>query len=222
MTQDTEVDVLICTWNRARYLAETLLSLAAMAVPETVHWSVVVIDNNSTDDTREVVRNAALTFPTPLRYVSEPRQGKSCAMNTGLARTSRPIVAFIDDDVRVDRGWLATLAETFDHHPEIAYVGGPVDPIWEEPCPTWFQRTDKILWGTLAILDYGDEPFVFEERQKVPLGANFAIRRSLVHAIGAFNPRLGRNGDQVLLGQELPEFFVRSRAIGACGRYVPR
>jgi glycosyltransferase involved in cell wall biosynthesis len=222
MTQSTEVDILICTWNRARYLAETLSSLAAMQVPETVRWSVLVIDNNSTDDTREVVRKAAFTFPTPLHYVFEPRQGKSCAMNTGLERTSRPIAAFIDDDVRVDRDWLATLAGTFDEHPRIAYVGGPVDPIWEEPCPAWFERTDQILWGTLAILDYGGEPFVFEQRQRVPLGANFAIRRTLVEAIGAFDPRLGRNGDQVLLGQELPEFFVRSRALGACGLYVPR
>jgi len=222
MTQYTEVDVLICTWNRARHLAETLTSLAAMEVPETVRWSVVVIDNNSTDDTREVVHNAALTFPTPLRYVFEPRQGKSWAMNTGLERTSRQIAAFVDDDVRVERDWLAALAEAFDQHSEIAYVGGPVDPIWEEPCPTWFQRTDKILWGTLAILDYGGEPFVFEQRQRVPLGANFAIRRTLVEAIGGFDPRLGRNGDRVLLGQELPEFFVRSRAIGACGLYVPR
>ncbi|MCU1384410.1 MAG: glycosyl transferase family 2, partial [Acidobacteria bacterium] len=77
------------------------------------------------------------------------------------------------------------------------------------------------LWGTLAILDYGDEPFVFEERRKIPLGANFAIRRSLCERIGGFDPCLGRNSDTVLLGQELPEFFARARDAGLRGRYVP-
>jgi hypothetical protein len=78
-----------------------------------------------------------------------------------------------------------------------------------------------VLWGTLAILDYGPEPFVFEERQRIPLGANFAVRRSLVDAIGGFDPALGRDSGRVLLGQELPEFFARARAAGRRGLYVP-
>ena len=78
-----------------------------------------------------------------------------------------------------------------------------------------------MLWGTLAILDYGPEPFVFEERRKIPLGANFAIRRSMIARIGGFDPTLGRNSDRVLLGQELPEFFARARAAGLRGLYVP-
>jgi hypothetical protein len=94
-------------------------------------------------------------------------------------------------------------------------------PIWESPCPAWFAATGPVLWGTLAILDYGPDPFVFEEQQRIPLGANFAIRRSLVDAIGGFDPMLGRTSGSVLLGQELPEFFARAREHGAIGSYVP-
>src|SRR5262249_8544410 len=88
-------------------------------------------------------------------------------------------------------------------------------------CPRWFYRTGTALWGALAILNYGSESFVFEERQKIPLGANFAMRRALPNAIGGFDPSLGRNGERILLGQELPAFFARSRAAGFRGRYLP-
>ncbi|HKO02717.1 MAG TPA: glycosyltransferase [Thermoanaerobaculia bacterium] len=221
MTQSDGVTVLICTWNRAALLRETLASLSAMNVTSTVRWEVVIVDNNSTDTTRDVVERAARTFPVPVRYLFEGRQGKSFAMNAGLRAAAEPIIAFADDDVRVDRDWLASCSAAFRDHPDIDYVGGPVAPIWEAPCPTWFERTGRTLWGTLAILDYGAEPFVFEERQKVPLGANFAVRQTLFGKAGDFNPTLGRNGERVLLGQELPEFFARTRRVGARGMYIP-
>ena len=216
-----DITVLICTWNRATLLGETLDSLADMTMPSGLRWEVVIVDNNSTDDTRAVADGRARQFPAPVHYVFERNQGKSAAMNAGLGVSSAPLVAFIDDDVRVGRGWLASVCDVFRAHPEASYAGGPVDPIWERPCPSWFSATGTILWGTLAILDYGADPFVFEERRKVPLGANFAVRRALVDRIGAFDPQLGRNGARALLGQELPEFFARARAAGARGLYVP-
>src|SRR5436190_9374149 len=102
----------------------------------------------------------------------------------------------------------------------IDYTGGPVLPIWEQPRPLWLDEARSDLWGTLAILDYGPEPFVFEDRQRVPLGANMAVRRTLIDRIGGFDPKLGRTGTS-LLGQEQAEFFCRSRAIGARGLYTP-
>jgi glucosyl-dolichyl phosphate glucuronosyltransferase len=222
MTHFDNLTVLICTWNRSALLEETLGSLAAMDVASTIRWEVVVVDNNSTDDTRQVVQQAARAFPAPVRYVFEPRQGKSTAMNAGLGASNAPIVAFTDDDVLVSRDWLTAISDAFRTRSEISYVGGPVDPIWERPRPAWFDRTGTILWGALAILDYGDEPFVFEDRKKVPLAANFAIRRALIDRIGNFDTAFGRNSEQVLLGQELPEFFARARSIAARGLYVPR
>src|SRR4051794_13307883 len=176
MSHYEDLTVLICTWNRASLLGETLDSIARVDIPEGLAWEVLVVDNNSTDATVDVVRARARAFPVPLRYVFEPRQGKSCAMNTGLEHSRAPLIAFADDDVNVSVQWLRAIPDAFRTHSEIAYIGGRVDPIWEVPCPTWFAATGKTLWGTLAILDYGDESFVFEDLRKIPLGANFAIR----------------------------------------------
>jgi len=213
--------VLICTWNRAGLLRETLDSLAQARVPDGLRWEVLVVDNNSTDDTASVVRDRSQAFPVSLRYVFEPRQGKSWAMNTGIEQSQHPLIAFADDDVKVSREWLAAVAAGFRDYPDAAYLGGSVAPIWEAPCPQWFANTGKTLWGTLAILDYGEESFVFEDQRKIPIGANFAVRRATLDRVGGFDPALGRNSSQILLGQELPEFFARVRAAGLLGRYIP-
>jgi glycosyltransferase involved in cell wall biosynthesis len=214
--------VLICTYNRAPLLGDTLDSLARSRVDSAhpLRWNVIVVDNNSSDETREVVTSRIAAYPVELRYLFEPRQGKSNALNTGLAATKAALVVFTDDDVRVDPGWLDASCRPMIDDPSIDYTGGPVFPIWERPRPAWLDEARSDLWGTLAILDYGREPFVFEARQRVPLGANMAVRRALIDRIGGFDPKLGRTG-RSLLGQEQAEFFCRSRAIGARGLYVP-
>jgi glycosyltransferase involved in cell wall biosynthesis len=214
-----DATVLICTFNRAGRLCETLDTLAATKA-DGLRWNVIVVDNNSSDTTREVVTSRIPRYPVELRYLFEPRQGKSNALNTGLAGTDATIVVFTDDDVRVSEGWLAAACRPMLDDPRIDYTGGPVRPIWERPCPRWLDRARSDLWGTLAILDHGPEPFVFEDRRRVPLGANMAVRRSLIDRIGGFDPGLGRRGSS-LLGQEQAEFFCRSRAAGARGLYVP-
>jgi glucosyl-dolichyl phosphate glucuronosyltransferase len=210
--------VLICTYNRAPLLAETLDSLRLQRA--TRPWDVIVVDNNSTDDTRAVVAERTAGYPVPLSYVFEPRQGKSSALNTGLACTSSDIVAFTDDDVRVGPGWLEAACSTLARDSAVEYVGGPVQPLWGGTPPPWFDRVRHDLWGTLALLDYGPDTFIFEERRKVPLGVNMAVRRRLFDRIGGFNAAFGRTG-YALLGQEQAEFLTRSRASGAIGRYVP-
>jgi glycosyltransferase involved in cell wall biosynthesis len=214
-----DATVLICTYNRADRLAETLDSLALTRAPG-LHWDVIVVDNNSTDHTAAVVKTRVRSYPVALRYLFEPTQGKSPALNTGLAATGATIIAFTDDDVRIGAEWLERGCAPLLDDPSIHYTGGPVLPIWERPCPPWLDTRRSDLWGTLAILNYGPEPFIFEERQRVPLGANMAVRRELIDRIGGFDPALGRRGAS-LLGQEQAEFFCRSRATGARGLYVP-
>jgi glycosyltransferase involved in cell wall biosynthesis len=214
-----DATVLICTYNRATRLAETLDSLRAI-VASGLTWDVIVVDNNSSDDTRQVVTARIGNFPVPLKYLFEPRQGKSIALNTGLAETDATVVVFTDDDVQVSEEWLEASCRPILDDAAVDYTGGPVLPIWEQPRPSWLDGERSDLWGTLAILDYGPERFVFEERHRVPLGANMAVRRALIDRIGGFEPSLGRKGNS-LLGQEQAEFFCRSRAAGARGIYVP-
>src|SRR6185295_16096740 len=188
-----DVTILICTRNRHQLLSETLDSLAELSIPQ--HWrcEVLVVDNGSTDRTRETVLDRVSTFALPLRYLHEATPGKSSAMNAGIAASTAEILACTDDDVRVGRDWLVAACTPLRGSTPFSYTGGPVRPMWDGPCPDWFPRTASDLWGTIAILDYGLAAFEFEARRKVPLGANVALRRDLVERIGGFLPALGRS-----------------------------
>jgi glucosyl-dolichyl phosphate glucuronosyltransferase len=217
-----DVTVVICTFNRSTLLEQTLRSVARMHVPDRVRWDVLIVDNNCTDDTRQVLADTARTFPVPLHTVFESQPGKSSAFNRAVAASCAPVLASVDDDVIVSRDWLmAASAPLLESSGHVDYTGGPVDPIWEAPPPAWFPIDRSDLWGTLAILDYGREGFVFEERRRVPIGANIAFRRDLFDRVGPLLTTLGRSQTQTILGQELPEFFRRGRAAQIRGLYVP-
>jgi glycosyltransferase involved in cell wall biosynthesis len=212
----SDVTVLIATYNRAGLLGETLDVIAQSEPPASRSWEVVVIDNNSRDRTRDVVESRRQSYPVPLRYLFESRPGRSAALNAAHRATTAPLILYTDDDVQVAPRWLSTgteaLAEGWD------YVGGPVDPLWEAPRPEWLHRT---LHGTIAILDYGTSRFVFEDRQRVPLGANMGVRRDLLDRIGGFREDLGRSNGKKILGQEVPDLLARTRAIRGRGLYLP-
>lgn len=212
----SDVAILIATFNRAALLGDTLDWLARVEPPASRSWEVVVIDNNSRDHTRDIVTARQRDYPVPLRYVFEPRQGRSAALNTGHRVTVAPLILYTDDDVRVASGWLRVgadaLAEGWD------YIGGPVEPLWEAPRPAWLH---EALHGTIAILDYGTSRFVFEDQRRVPLGANMGVRRDLLDRIGGFREDLGRSNGRTILGQEVPELLARARVVRARGLYVP-
>lgn len=217
-----DATVLIATYNRAALLDETLASLARMRVSPTLRWDVIVIDNNSTDGARAVVERHVADFPVRLRYLFEARQGRSSALNAGIAQAEGSVLAFTDDDVQVVDGWLdAASAPLLGSASPVAYSGGPVRPIWGAEPPPWLDLTNGALWGTIAIQDHGPEPFVYEARRKVPLGANMATRRDLFQQIGGFRADLGRTGGRLVLGQEVPELLLRARSAGLRGIYVP-
>jgi len=212
----TDVTVLIATYNRAALLGGTLDVLARSEAPGLRSWEVVVVDNNSRDRTREVVESRQPSFPVPLRYLFEAQPGRSAALNAAHRASAAPFILYTDDDVHVARRWLRSGAEALAQGWD--YVGGPVVPMWEAPRPPWL---DSTLHGTIAILDYGPSPFVFENRRRVPLGANMGIRRDLLDRIGGFRADLGRSNGRKILGQEVPDLLARARAAQARGLYVP-
>lgn len=217
-----DASVLIATYNRAALLDETLTSLGRMPVSRQRTWEVIVIDNNSTDETRAVVERQQRTFPVSLRYLFEAKQGRSSALNTGAAHARGRVLAFTDDDVRVQDSWLdAACVPLLRGTPGVEYAGGPVRPIWEVPPPPWLDLTRGDLWGTIAIQDHGSTPVSYEEARKVPLGANMAVRADVFAAVGGFRADLGRAGGRLVLGQEVPEWLMRARRAGFRGMYLP-
>lgn len=201
------VAIIVCTFNRAESLRRTLESLSHLVVPAGVEAELVVVDNNSTDRTREVCENAHPAVP--LRYVFERAQGQAHAWNRGVAETSAPLILFTDDDVNVDRQWLAACWETAQRHPEAGFFGGPTQPIWETPPPRWFEENLRTYLAHVAVcFDLG--------ASEVPLrgavGANMAIRRAAMEGLH-FDTRLGPCNEVQLIGQ------IRER--GFAGVYVP-
>lgn len=207
--------VVIATYNRAADLRDTLASLAGLrpAAP----WEVVVVDNNSSDDTRAVVESAARSFPAPLRYVFEREQGRSPALNAGIRVAQGDVIVTTDDDVRVDSDWLDRAGNALDAL-DCDYVGGRVLPIWGGPRPAWLPNHGGKHWAVIALLDYGNTPLEFGAR--VPLGVNMAFRRSAFDRAGLLDPHTGRKAG-TLLGQEVREWCIRARAAGVRGFYAP-
>jgi glucosyl-dolichyl phosphate glucuronosyltransferase len=225
-----DASVVIATYNRSGLLARTLDSLAqaeaatvvstAGEAPRPLAWEVVVVDNNSSDDTADVVRARAAGYPCPLRLITERTQGKSPALNTGIREAAGHIIVFTDDDVWIPPLWLMTGVLPLLARSDIDYTGGPVRPIWEVDPPAWIDGDSGLLHGPIALLDYGPDPFIFEERRRIPMGVNMAVRRSLIDRVGGFHLGLERRGDS-LMGQGQAEFFFRTRATGALGLYLP-
>jgi glycosyltransferase involved in cell wall biosynthesis len=208
--------VVIPTYNRAADLRESLVSIAGLATGD--HWELIVVDNNSADNTREVVSEAQQWFPAPLRYLFEPEQGRCAALNAGIKASTGTIIVTTDDDVRVERDWLDRASEALDGL-GCDYVGGKVLPIWGAPRPPWLPNRGGRHWAVIALLDYGSEPIQFN--RLVPLGVNMAFRREAFGRAGLWDNRVGRKAG-TLLGQEVREWGLRARDAGLTGCYAPR
>lgn len=210
-----DVSVVIATFDRACDLSDTLHSLAGLQTSRS--WELIVVDNNSTDDTPRIVENHSRTFPVRLRYVVETRQGRSPALNAGIALARGGVIVTTDDDVRVESDWLDRAVEALERL-GCDYVGGRVLPIWQAPRPRWLPDHGGKHWAVIALLDYGPEALEF--RARVPLGVNMAFRRSAFERAGLLDPDTGRKAG-TLLGQEVREWCIRARAAGVIGFYVP-
>jgi glycosyltransferase involved in cell wall biosynthesis len=183
--------VVICTHNRSGLLTDAIASLREQAYPPEA-YEIIVVDNASTDDTRDVVERLKDLPGHPVRYVYEPRLGKSFACNTGAREARGDVVAYTDDDVIADSGWLEGLAEGYSFGgPDVVGVGGAIRLLWEADRPTWLPvELDGYLGDTrrlgdrMRVLDYG-----------IGLhGGNISARRSTLIEVGGFTTGLGPTG----------------------------
>jgi glycosyltransferase involved in cell wall biosynthesis len=208
--------VIIATYNRAEELVKTLESLKKLE--STGSWEVIVVDNNSKDNTRDVVLQAVDSFPVPLHYLMEKEQGRSAALNAGIRASQGKILAITDDDVRVETNWLRNAEQALDLL-NCDYVGGKALPIWSGKIPAWMPNRGGKHWGVIALLDYGQEAVEFDDK-KVPLGVNMVFRRHCFDRAGFWDNSIGRKAG-TLLGQEVREWSQRGRAAGLRGFYSP-
>jgi glycosyltransferase involved in cell wall biosynthesis len=212
----SQITVILCTYNRAHSLGETIESIVTQTLPQSLEWELLVVDNNSTDETPQVVEGCRRRYPGRIRYLFEPKQGVSHARNTGVRSARGEIIAFIDDDETADLEWLQKLTVNL-FSGEWLGAGGRVVPKWNGHPPRWVSSNNSFICGPLAMFDPDAELVQLTEP---PFGANMAFRKEAFDKYGGFRTDLGRIGKGMLSGEDT-EFGRRLMAAGALLRYEP-
>jgi glycosyltransferase involved in cell wall biosynthesis len=218
------VSVVICTYNRATLLRETLAALQSMTPPADCAVEIVVVDNNSNDNTPAVIAEAQARSAVPIVALHETRQGKSFALNLALSHATGDILALTDDDVLPAMDWIARIVDAFRRR-DVTFVFGKVLPRWSQlPPPELLLRPAQAIWGPLAIVDYGDEPTAYHPDapgQRLPIGANVAFARDALVTAGGWRTDLGKVNNTLISGED-HEIFMRLRRFDLyAGYYDP-
>ena len=211
------LSLIIPTHNRSERLIAALESVIRQDLP-AADWECVVVSNNSTDDTVARFGDFAARYPgLNLRLVTEDGPGVSYARNRGIAETSAPLLVFIDDDERINPGFLRAYADFFDAHPDAVVAGGRIIAEYVTGRPAWLSKYTEMPIAN--PMDFGDAVRPFPAG-RVPGGGNMAFRRSAALRYGGFAPSLGRVG-RMLIGGEENDFFERLMRGGETCWYVP-
>lgn len=205
------VSVVVCTLNRSQLLRNCLESLANQDIAVD-QFEVIVVDNNSSDDTHDVA-NGFLKSHKNFRYIKEDHLGLSFARNRGWKEAFGQYVAYIDDDAIAYSNWISEIADFSKRHPDVNIFGGLYDAFYLGSAPGWFPR------------EYGNFSLGTQER-RIKLGCewisgtNMVIKKELFYMYGCFDERLGMIGGKAAYGEEV-NFFLCMQAKGNQIFYVP-
>ena len=185
------ISVVICTYNRGKLLADALSTVCNQTLDPSV-YEVIVVDNNSTDNTNEVVKGYRRRF-TNVSYCIEPHQGLSRARNRGWREAKGEYVAYIDDDCKVPEQWLTVAKKIIEQiSPDV--FGGPYFSFYNTPKPHWF----KDSYGSR---EHGKEARFLTDNEYLS-GGNIFFRRELLEILGGFDVSLGMSGQRLAYGEE--------------------
>lgn len=195
--------VAIPTYNGEHRLPELLESLQNQLKTEHLSWEIIVVDNNSTDNTAEVVRSYQRNWqcPYPLKYCFEPKQGAAYARNKAIAVAKSQLIGFLDDDNYPNSNWVEAAYNFSQQHPQAGAYGSQIHPDWEVEPPANFQRIAPFL----AITERGNLPLLYEARKKLlPPSAGLVVRKQAWIESVPTDPILtGRVKGNMLTGEDL-------------------
>jgi glycosyltransferase involved in cell wall biosynthesis len=211
------LSIIICTYNRDKYLYNALKNIAENDFPHE-KYEIILINNNSTDNTEAECKRFQVNFSfINFRYFIEFKQGLSHARNRGITEAKGFFLAFLDDDSFVKKDYLENLEKNLKLYPDILAYGGKITPQFESgKAPAWLS---KWTYSLVSAIDMGDKSVLFKN-DKYPIGANMGVSKNGVNATGFFNPQLGRNQKNLLAGEE-KDFFYRLKKQKGDIRYFP-
>lgn len=205
-----DVSVIICTYNRSGLLKNELETIAAMTVPRDLSWEILIVDNNSSDNTRETVDDFIKEKNIPVKYIFVPAQGKSRALNSGIKEADGEILAFLDDDMLVDKNWLTAIQEAANRYPEASGFGGRILIKWPIRKPDWIvmEGPFRNIDGTVGHRDLGDKDGDFAKFNSLPAGGNMFFRKKVFLEGNFFRENMGPKGKDMYYGEDR-EFCLR-------------
>ncbi len=185
-----KLSVIICTYNRKKYLKYALESLVLQTQTQE-YFEVLIIDNNSRDNTKEIFEQ--FKNKLPLKYFLEKKQGLSYARNRGIKEAKCDFIAFLDDDAKANKDWVKQALKVIKKSsPDI--FGGPIYPYYESKKPKWFKDSYEIR-------ENGKESRYLKKGEYIS-GSNIFFKKNVFQKIGFFNPEYGMKCDKVGLGEE--------------------
>ena len=221
-----KLTVVVCTHNRARLLARTLDSLNHCARPQGCDTELLVIANACTDHTAQLLE-AYRNQPDarhwiPLRWVAEPVAGKSHALNRAVLQVADGILAFVDDDHRVDENYLVEICKASRAYPHAGLICGRILADWDGREPSWVHDTGPYRIYPLPVPNYqqGEQPKEITAEGPAPGGGNLCVRREVFDRVGSFSTELGPHGHDLGGGEDI-DFVRRCLAAGERIQYVP-
>lgn len=218
-----DLEILICTHNRVELLQRALRSLEACEIPKGVRAGIFVIANACSDGTHLFLENyrparASLRY----RWMVVPQPGKSHALNEAIPKTHGQLLAFVDDDHRVDTGFIRALHAAGQAHHDTELFCGRILPDWTGEEPKWVHAQGPYRIYPLPVphFDLGSETKEVTPDLAVPGGGNLVLRKTAYEKVGPFRMDLGPRGHD-LGGAEDIEWVKRAIAMGLRLRYLP-
>jgi glycosyltransferase involved in cell wall biosynthesis len=203
------VTVAICTWNRCSELARTLEQMTRLHVPADVEWELLVVNNNCTDATDEIIKS--MSNRLPIRRLFEPVPGKTRALNLTLSEAKGDFIVWTDDDVLVDEMWLEAFLETARRYPSATVFGGPIEPCFAVPPDPKLMAAFPALASGFCGLDHLAPEGPLAAGLYV-WGANIACRKAGLGSL-TFAECLGPRAS-LHMGGDDKEFIDRVRKTG--------
>lgn len=205
MTNMMDLSVVIPTRNRAKMLADLLESLRVQE-SRGLNWEILVVDNNSTDDTSGMVESKKAGFPVPLLYIYEPNWGLHSCRNRGAKEANGVVVSFLDDDMIVSEQWIQGARLILEGQADL--VGGRILPLWEASPPSWLKALfanypEGRVLGYLGLIDLGEKVKAISEQ--FVFGGNCFVHKDVVFKLKGYHP------------DSLPQEFMRFRGDGESG-----
>lgn len=213
---DIKISIIVCTYNRDRFIYETLARIAKNTYPVD-KYEIILIDNNSTDQTAKECQRFQQDYPdTNYHYYIESSQGLSYARNRGILESNGAILVFLDDDSFISSNYLQRLADYLEQYPSTDAFGGKIKPLFESNTPP--QWLGKWTYSWVSAIDKGEKVSLFKGKS-YPIGANMGIKRSALPD-GLFNTDLGRSKGNLMGGEE-KDLFNRLKAAHKNILYFP-